>query len=121
MLTMKVQMGQIMETMQVMARGQEEIGHANLRVVAVNPFITLPLGGAGTPIVTQPPPKGSPVNQNVGPIVNIHVIGGAQPEIDDHPDAFFIPRVDSVCDAFGPSTAKVEKKLCVLYEKMKTI
>lgn len=62
--------------MQVMARGQEELRQTNLRVAAANPSITLPVNsvmGTSTPIVTQPPPEGGPVNQNDGPTFNIPI------------------------------------------------
>lgn len=71
-----------------------------------------PLGGNGTPVVTQSPPKGGPVNQNVAHTFNIYV--GSQTEMEDHQYAFFIPKVDSVYDAYGPSPADVEKKFCIL-------
>lgn len=80
-----------------------------------------PLGGTGTPVVTQPPLEGGPLNQNVDTTFNIAIHGGSQPVIDYHQDAFFIPKADSVYDAFGPSTVEMEKKLCVLEEKMKVI
>ena len=124
MLIMRAQMGQLMEVIQVMARCQEEIRQSNLGVTTAIPSITLlvnQLGGIGTAIVTQTPPEGGLVNKNVGPTFNIHVNGGAHPEMDDHRDDFFISKVDSIYDAFGPPTAEVEKKFCVLEEKMKAI
>ncbi|XP_050918478.1 uncharacterized protein LOC127135895 [Lathyrus oleraceus] len=117
-LTMRSQMGQLMETIQAMDRGQEELRHANLRVAAANPPVTLQVN---TPVMTQRPPEGGPMNQNIGAAFNILVNGGDQPKIDDHHDAFFIPKDDSFYDTFGPSTAEVEKNLCALEENMKSI
>lgn len=59
--------------------------------------------------------------QNVGQTFNIPVSGRAQPEINDHHNAFFTTIVDSVYDVYGPSTAEMEIELCVLEDKMKAI
>ncbi|KAI5420326.1 hypothetical protein KIW84_044203 [Lathyrus oleraceus] len=112
MTVVKAQMGQLVESIQALARGQEEMCHANLRATAANPpVMTIPVdpfGGAGTPIVTQPPPERVPVYQNVAQTFNIPVNGRAQPEMDDHQDAFFTTRANSVYDVFGPSPADFE-------------
>lgn len=116
MITMRTQMGQLMEAMQTMSRDQEEICQDNLRAATENPdvrMIVKPLGGTGTSVVTQPHLKDGPVNQNDTYTFNIHVHGGAQTEMDDHHDAFFIAKVDSIYDAFGTSFTEVDKKLCV--------
>ncbi|KAI5444286.1 hypothetical protein KIW84_012786 [Lathyrus oleraceus] len=89
----------------------EEICQDNLRVTAYNHIVTMmvnPLGGNGTPIVIQPPPKGDIVNQNVAHTFNIPV--GALTEMDDYQYAFFIPKVDYVYDDYGPSPVEVENK-----------
>lgn len=52
-------MGHLMETIQVMARGQEELRQATLRVAAVNPHVP-PL--VNPPVCTHPPLKGDPMN-----------------------------------------------------------
>lgn len=122
MIHMKAHMGQLMEVMQVLSRGQEEIRQANLRATTANPVLTMPvnpLGGNGTLVVIYPPPEGGPVHQNAAHTFSIPVHVGAHTEIDDHQDAFFIPKVDSVYDAYGPSPAEVEKKFCILEDKMK--
>lgn len=52
MITMRSQMDQLMEVVQNLARGQEETRQANLRVVAANLVVTLPVnpvGGNGAP------------------------------------------------------------------------
>lgn len=49
----------LMETIQVVAGGQEELRQATLKVVAANPDVTLPVN---TPVVTRPSPEGGPVN-----------------------------------------------------------
>lgn len=116
-------MGQLMEVMQTMARGQEEIRQENLRAATANPILTMlvnPLGD-NTPIVTQPPHEGGPIHQNVVDTFAITVQGGAQTNIDDHQDTFLIPKVDYVYDAYRPSLVEVDKKLCVLEEKMKSM
>ena len=105
MLTMRALMVQLMKAIQAMARHQEDLRKDNLRVADVNPPMTLPVNpqvGTNPPIMTQPPPEGGPVNHNVGDTFNIPVNGGDQPEIDDPHDAFFIPKVYSAYDTFGP-------------------
>lgn len=72
MLTMRTRMGKPMETIQDMARGQEELRQANLRASAANPLVT-PL--VNPLVVTHPPLEGGPRNQNVGPTFNIPVNG----------------------------------------------
>lgn len=90
MTAVKAQMGQLVEAIQALVRGQEEMRQANMRAAAANPSIVTipvnPLGGIGTPIVTQPPPERGPVCQNTAQTFNIHVNRRAQPEIDDHQD-----------------------------------
>ncbi|XP_050918798.1 uncharacterized protein LOC127136258 [Lathyrus oleraceus] len=121
----KAQMGQPIEALHDLARGQEEMRQANLRVAAANPTVVIipvnPLGGAGTPIVAQPPPEKGPVYQNRAQPFNIPVNGRVQPEIDDHQDAFFTTKADSVYDAFGPSPADLERKFRMVEERFKAM
>ncbi|XP_050889680.1 uncharacterized protein LOC127094968 [Lathyrus oleraceus] len=125
MTTVKAQMGQLVEALQALARRQEEIHQANLRVVAANPVVVTipvnPLGGAGTPVIAQPPLEKGPGYQNVAQAFNIPINGRAQPEIDDHQDAFFTIKVDSVYDTFGPSSADLERRLCMVKERFKVM
>ncbi|XP_050918550.1 uncharacterized protein LOC127135978 [Lathyrus oleraceus] len=125
MTTVKSQMGQLVEALQALARGQEKMRQANLRVTASNPAIVTilvnPLGGAGTRVVAQPPPERGLVYQNVAQAFNIHVNGRVQPEIDDHQDAFFTTRANSVYDAFGPSLADLERRFCMVEERFKAM
>lgn len=85
MLTVRTQKGQLIETIQVMARSQEELRHATSRAAATNPSVTLmvnPLVGTNPPIVTHPPvvthppPEGGRMNQNTGPTFKIPLNGG---------------------------------------------
>lgn len=110
MLTVKAQMGQLMEIVQAIVRGQEEVQDAHLRVATANSAVTLPmnpLGGTSTHVVAQPPHEGGPLYQNVAHMFNIPVSGKAQPEIDDHQDAFFTTRSNSIYDSFGSSTIEI--------------
>ncbi|XP_050886215.1 uncharacterized protein LOC127091580 [Lathyrus oleraceus] len=79
------------------------------------------MGGTVTTVVTHPPCEGGLVYQNVGTIFNIPVSGRGQPEIDDHQNAFFTTRDDSVYNSFEPSTTEMETKLHVLEGKKKDI
>lgn len=56
---------------------------------------------------------GGPDHQNVAQTFHIPIQGGPQIEMDEHPESFY--------DAYGPSPAEVEKKFCVLEEKMKAM
>lgn len=42
-------------------------------------------------------------------------------EVDDHNDAFFNPRDESIYDAFGQTSVKIERKLRAIEEKMKAM
>lgn len=57
----------------------------------------------------------NPVPPQGNPQVQIPTI------IDDQHDAFFIPRADSVYDAFVPPTTEAEKKIYAIEEKLKTM
>lgn len=125
MTAVKAQMSQLVEAIQVLARGQQEMRQANLRATTANPHVvTIPVNppeGAGTPVVTQPPPERGPMYQNVAQTFNIPVNGRVKPEIDDHQDAFFTTRVDFVYDAFGPSLTDLERKFRMMEDKLKAI
>ncbi|KAI5424587.1 hypothetical protein KIW84_030680 [Lathyrus oleraceus] len=96
-----------------------------MRVAIANPVVVTipvnPLGGAGTPVVAQPPPERGPGYQNTAHPFNILVNGRVQPEIDDHQDAFFTTKVDSVYDAFGPSPADLERRFCMVEDRFKAM
>ncbi|KAI5409839.1 hypothetical protein KIW84_055338 [Lathyrus oleraceus] len=125
MTAVKAQMGQLVKAIQALARGQEEMRQDNLRVVVANPPIVTrlvnPPEGAGTPVITQPPPERVPVYQNAAQTFNIHINGRAQPEMDDHQDAFFTTRADLIYDAFGPSPADFERRFHMMEDEIKAI
>ncbi|XP_050915049.1 uncharacterized protein LOC127130005 [Lathyrus oleraceus] len=125
MTVVKAQMGQRVKAIRALARGQKEMRQANLRVVAANPAVmTIPVnppGGDGTLVVTQPPPERVPVYQNAAQTFDIPINGRTQPEIDDHQDAFFTTRDDSVYDAFGSSLANFKRRFRMMEDKLKAI
>lgn len=86
---------------------------ASLRPAAVNPLVQ---PHVNPPIGTNPPPEENLLNQNIRTTLEVLV---NQLEVDDHHDAFFIPKVGLALDAFALPTAEAEKKLCVLEERMK--
>ncbi|KAI5431547.1 hypothetical protein KIW84_035654 [Lathyrus oleraceus] len=105
-------------------KGQEEKRNANLRVNVANPVVTLPVNhvwGNGALVITQPPPEDGPVNQNVAHTFNIADHGGSQADMDDHQDTFFMPKANSVYDAYGPSPAEVDMIFRILEEKLKVV
>ncbi|XP_050897085.1 uncharacterized protein LOC127103890 [Lathyrus oleraceus] len=117
------QMGQLMETIQAVARGQEIMAkmqeEMNQHTHTVNPppnplVVDNPL----PPPQSNPPyhiPIGSP--DGVPPAtINLPVI-----EIHDQQDAFFIPRAASMYEAFGPRTNEVEKKVKAIKEKLRAM
>ncbi|XP_050890901.1 uncharacterized protein LOC127096363 [Lathyrus oleraceus] len=125
MFSMRAQMGQLMETIQDVAKGQEAISRsheelrlANQRATAAtnhvpplgNPYVQIPVGPLGG---APPLGGGGSANQNlvVPPVF----------EMDDQNDAFYNPREDSVYDAFGPASAEIDRKFCALEEKMKAM
>ncbi|XP_050878416.1 uncharacterized protein LOC127082215 [Lathyrus oleraceus] len=125
MFGMRAQMGKLMETIQAMARGQEAIARsheelrlANQRATAATNHV-LPLGNplvqihVGSLEGTPPLGGGGPVNQN--PIVPPGF------EVDNHNDAFYNPREDSVYDAFRPTSDEIDRKFRVIEEKMKVM
>ncbi|XP_050919226.1 uncharacterized protein LOC127136743 [Lathyrus oleraceus] len=93
MTTVEAQMGQLVEALHALARGQEEMRQANLRASTANPaIVTIPVnppGGAGTPIVAQPPPVRGPA--------------------------------DSVYEAFGPSSVDLERRFQMMEERFKAM
>lgn len=98
---------------------------ANLRVVASNPaVVTIPVnppGGAGTPVVAQPPPERGLGHQNANQTFNIPANGRFQHEIDDQQDTFFTTKVDSAYEAFGPSAADLERRFQMMEERFKAM
>ncbi|XP_050890749.1 uncharacterized protein LOC127096189 [Lathyrus oleraceus] len=125
MTTVKAQMGHLVEALQALARGQEEMRQANLRASTANPaVVTIPVnppGGAGTPAIAQPPPERGLVYQNANQTFNIPANGRFQPEIDDQQDAFFTTKADSVYEAFGPSPADIERRFQMVDERFKAM
>ncbi|KAI5426159.1 hypothetical protein KIW84_031839 [Lathyrus oleraceus] len=125
MTTVKAQMGQPIEALQALARGQEEMRQANLRASTANPAVVMipvnPPGGAGTPAVAQPPPDKGPVYQNDNQTFNLPVNGRFQPEIDEQQDTFFTIKADSVYEAFGPSPADIERRFQMMEERFKAM
>lgn len=125
MTIVKAQMGHLVEALQALTREQEEIRQANLRATAANPAVVTipmnPLGGASTPVVAQSPPERGPLYQNAAQPFNIPVNGRVQPDIEDHQDAFFTIKADSVYDAFGPSPAYLERRFHMIEERFKAI
>ncbi|XP_050900733.1 uncharacterized protein LOC127107491 [Lathyrus oleraceus] len=125
MNTLKAQMGQLVEAPQALARGQEEMRQANLRVAAANPTVVTilvnPPRGAGTPVVAQPPPERGLVYQNANQTFNIPSNGRFQPEIDEQQDAFFTTKADSVYEVFGPSLADIERRFQMMEERFKAM
>lgn len=129
MFNVRAQMGQLMETIQDVARGQKaiakgqkELCQATLRdATAGNPPTLIPAGLAmqipmGPPVGIPPSMGGGLVNQSIMHTVNPPVL-----EVDDHNDAFFNPRDESVYDAFGPTSDDIERKFCAIEEKMKAM
>ncbi|XP_050890082.1 uncharacterized protein LOC127095439 [Lathyrus oleraceus] len=120
----RVQMGQLMDIIQAVARGKEIMAkiqkemNQRAHAIAATPA-TIPVT-----IENLVPPKGNtPVQILIGapdsvppPFINPLII-----EIDDQQDAFFSPRVASVYDTFGPSANKVEKKVRAIEEKLKAM
>ncbi|CAL5197806.1 unnamed protein product [Lathyrus oleraceus] len=115
----RTQMGQLMEAIQavakgqeVMARSQEELRQASLRIAAENPHVPHPVNTpVHIPIGAHPPPKGGPTNQNSVPAINPHILGRVP--FDDHHDIFY--------DALGSPITKMEMKVRVLKDGMKAL
>lgn len=53
--------------------------------------------------------------------MNHNVVNPPVFEVDDHNDDFFNLREESVYDAFGPTSAKIERNLWAIKEKMKSM
>lgn len=112
-------MGKLMDTIQVIARGQEVMAKMqedmNRRAHAMNPPI--------------PPVVETPFPHQVGPLIHIGAPGDVLPinlhphvaEVDDEHDAFLSPRDASQYDAFDHVTNEVEKKVRAIGEKLKAM
>lgn len=116
---MRAHMGQLMEAIQVVARGQEviarsqeELRQVSLRATSENPLVP-PLVNilVHIPICAHPPLEGGPLNQNCVPAVNPHILGRVT--IDDHHDIFY--------DALESLIVEMEMKFCVLEDMMKAL
>lgn len=96
-----------------MAKIQEDM---NQRTNVANPLIP--------PVVETPTPP-----PQVDPPVHIGAPGNVPPvnlnppvvKVDDQHDAFFIPRVASLYEAFVPTTNEVDKKVRSIEEKLKAM
>ncbi|XP_050876603.1 uncharacterized protein LOC127080316 [Lathyrus oleraceus] len=117
-------MGQLMETLQAVARGQEVIARSHEELRLANQR------AAANTLV--PPPGNPPIQIHMGPLGGAPPLGGGGPvnpnpvvppdfEVDDQNDAFYNPREESVYDAFGPTSAKIDRKFRAIEEKMKVM
>lgn len=59
----------------------------------VKPILN-PAAGNNVPVVAHDPPEGVPINLNVSHTFHVAAHRGSQVDVDDHHDAFFVPRVD---------------------------
>lgn len=80
-----------------------------------------PTRGNGVPVIAQPPYEGVPINLNAAIIFHIPAQGGSQADVDGYHDAFFMPKVESMYDAYGHSPAGIDKKFCIIEERFKAI
>lgn len=111
-------MGQLMEMIQEVSRGQEIMQnmqedmnqHANAYNLSI-PLVVetlIPHSHVDPPVHIGTPDDVLPVN------IHPSVV-----EVDDQHDAFFSPRDAFQYDAFGPATNEVEKKVRTTEEKLK--
>lgn len=124
MFGMCAQMGQLMETLQDVARGQEVIarGHEELRLASQRAAATTPVPPLGNPPIQIPMgPLGGVPPLGGGGLVNPNLVVPPDFEADDQNDTFYNPREESVYDAFGPASAEIDRKFCAIEEKMKAI
>lgn len=112
-------MGQIKEVLKKVARPQEKNHQANQRA-AVIPMVN-PAMGNGVPTVSQAPLEGVPINLNVANTFHIYAQGESQADVDVHHDTFFMPKAESVYDAYGPSPVDIDRKLYMMEERFKKI
>lgn len=77
--------------------------------------------GNGVHVVAQAPPEGVPINQNIGNNFHIPAQGGSQDDMDDHDDAFFMPKAESTYDAYGTSPVDIDRKFRMIEERFKAI
>ncbi|XP_050909002.1 uncharacterized protein LOC127122757 [Lathyrus oleraceus] len=120
MTHMRAQIGQLMEVIQNVARGQEENLQTNQRATVVDPIVN-PAVGNGVPVVSQPPPEGIPINRNTANTFHISSQGGSQADVDDHNETFFMPKAQSMYDAYKPSPTDIDMKLHLMEERFKEI
>ncbi|XP_050920371.1 uncharacterized protein LOC127138007 [Lathyrus oleraceus] len=117
-------MGQLMETLQAVARGQEVItrSHEELRLANQRVAANTPIPPPGNPPVQIPmgPPGGAPPLGGGGPVNPSPVVPPGF-EVDEQNDAFYNPREESVYDAFGPTSAEIDRKFRAIEEKMKAM
>lgn len=127
MFNMRAQMGKLMETIQVVARGQkaiargqEDLLQANQRVdAAINPLapaglaVQIPMG---LPMGVPPYLGGGLMDHNIMLTVNPSVL-----EVDDLTDSFFSQREESIYDVVGPTSVEIERKFPAIEEKMKAM
>lgn len=112
----RTKMGQLMETIQVVARGQEVMARIQEETqqranVVVATHATLVAAATIDPLV---PPQGNTTLQihvSTPCVVPPPVFNPLVIEIDDQYDAFFSPRVGFIYNAFGPLISEVEKKV----------
>lgn len=119
------QMRQLMEIIQVVARGQEimakmqeemdQCAHTSNPILVAHPLV-----------VENPVP--SPPNNTLAHIpvgapgsVPRAILNPSVIEIDDQQDAFFSPMAASMYEAFAPPANEVEKKVKAIEEKLRTM
>lgn len=114
-----------METLQVVARGQEVIARSHEELLLANQKATAttnhvpPLGNPPVQILVGPlggaPPLGGEGLANQNPVVPPSFV------VDNQNDAFYNPKEESVYDAFGPANTEIDRKFRALEEKMKAM
>lgn len=121
------QIGQLMENIQAVARGQETMAkmleEMNQHVHAANPIPT------ANPSLIPPTIENPAVLPQSNPPVQIGAPSSVPPvnlhppvvKIDDQYNAFFSPWAASHYDAFGPATNEVEKKVRAIEDKLKAM
>ncbi|XP_050895690.1 uncharacterized protein LOC127102354 [Lathyrus oleraceus] len=106
--------------MQNVVHRQEEKRQANPGA-NVNVNATNPIMGNGFLIVTQAHAEGMPTNLNAAHTYHVPIHGGSRAGTEDHDGDFFMPRNESVCEPFGPPQTELERKLKMMYERVRAI